>query len=170
MEGNRLAFGPVSDSDPLLDLLHDLEVDGPLVGLRDDEPTVHVGILSIYSNPWLSSPKFDCAPSACLCNVERLRSSTDANRNANATTICRSAATAVGVMNTPCILAQKTPNPRSRQYVRLRSRPTDAGAPGRPRRMRAASSGAAQPWRRYCASRSESLEDQVGVRGLGHPE
>jgi hypothetical protein len=46
--GDRLSFRPVPESDPLLDLVHDLEIHGPLVGLRDGESTAHLNILSIY--------------------------------------------------------------------------------------------------------------------------
>ncbi len=45
---NRLTFAPVSDGNPLLDLLHDLEIHGALIGLRYGEGTVHVYILSIH--------------------------------------------------------------------------------------------------------------------------
>ena len=46
---NRLAFRPVPDRDSPLDLLHDLEVDRPLVGLGDEDTGIHVCILSILS-------------------------------------------------------------------------------------------------------------------------
>src|SRR6185312_17411956 len=40
---------PIAHGHPLLDLLHDLEVHGPAVGLGEDEITVHTHILSIHS-------------------------------------------------------------------------------------------------------------------------
>src|SRR5580698_9114578 len=46
---DSLALGPIADRNPLLDLLHDLEIDGPFVGLRDDEGAAHVSMLSIPS-------------------------------------------------------------------------------------------------------------------------
>jgi hypothetical protein len=51
---NSLACGPVSDSNPLYDLLHDLEVDRALVRLRDGEGAAHLYILSILSCEALS--------------------------------------------------------------------------------------------------------------------
>ena len=48
--GNRLAFGPIADSDSLLDLLHDLEVHRALVGLRDREGAVHMSVYSVYTD------------------------------------------------------------------------------------------------------------------------
>src|SRR6185295_14573455 len=49
--GDRLAFRPVSDDDPALDLLHYLQIHRPLVGLGDAENCAHLYILSIYSKP-----------------------------------------------------------------------------------------------------------------------
>src|SRR5579862_365037 len=46
---------PFTDSDSLFNLLHDLQIHGTRVRLRDDEVTVHVSILSIYSYEKVSS-------------------------------------------------------------------------------------------------------------------
>ena len=44
----RLAFLPVANGNASLDLLHDLQIHGPLVGLGDKKATVHVYIHSIH--------------------------------------------------------------------------------------------------------------------------
>lgn len=46
---DRLPFRPVTHGNPLLDLLHDLEIHRALVGLREGERSVHLYILSILS-------------------------------------------------------------------------------------------------------------------------
>src|ERR1700761_6850922 len=45
---DRLTFRPVTNHNPLLDLLHDLEVHGALIRLRKCKGSVHLYIDSIY--------------------------------------------------------------------------------------------------------------------------
>src|SRR5271155_1286299 len=45
---DRLTFRPVADDNPLLDLLHDLQVHGALIRLRKCEGSGHLCIYSIY--------------------------------------------------------------------------------------------------------------------------
>jgi hypothetical protein len=53
--GNFLSSGPVTDCHSLLDLFHDLQVQRSSIGLRDQQVTVHINILSIHSYKNLSS-------------------------------------------------------------------------------------------------------------------
>src|ERR1700689_5394901 len=56
--GYRLAFRPITDHNPLLDLLHDLEIHGALIRLRKCKGSEHLCICSIYRCVWCSVKSF----------------------------------------------------------------------------------------------------------------
>src|ERR1700677_1346371 len=56
--GYRLTFRPVTDHNALLDLLHDLEIHGALIRLRQCKGSEHLCIDSIYRWVWCAVKPF----------------------------------------------------------------------------------------------------------------
>jgi hypothetical protein len=55
--GDFLPLGPLPNRYPLLDLLHDLQIHGATIRLRNEQITVHVYILSIFKSKFGSQDK-----------------------------------------------------------------------------------------------------------------